>query len=119
MQLIRLGILCCLLLVIGRADATTSLSFGGGGYSISMEIGHDVAPVIASLNVSTPRARDIFLYGNFKTTIFDVKRRILEVEFQQKETGAEPGSFTLSVEGDEATLRIDNQVIKAPFSWEM
>jgi hypothetical protein len=85
-----------------------------------MEIGHDTEPVVASLNVRTPGAPGgVHLYGNFKTVAFDVEKRILFIEFVQKDSGQEPGSFTLDVKGEEATLRIDNKVITRPFSWFM
>ena len=85
-----------------------------------MEIGHDTEPVVASLNVRTPRTPvGVHLYGNFNTVTFDVKKRILFIEFVQQNAGQEPGSFTLDVKGEEATLRIDNRVITRPFSWFM
>jgi hypothetical protein len=120
MQLIRLLAFCFLFAWVNTSNATTSLSFNGEGYDISMEIGHDVKPVVASLNVRTPRApQGIQLYGNFKTETFDTKKRTLLIRFTQKEKGKEPGSFTLTVEGDVGTLRIDDRVIRSPFSWEM
>jgi len=104
----------------GRSEATTSLGFDGGGYSISMEIGHDVEAVVASLTVRTPRApKGVFLYGNFTTEVFDVPGQKLLIRFEQHDEDAEPGSFTLSVEGEEATLRIDGETIVAPFHWFM
>lgn len=120
MQLIRLLAFCFLFAWVNTSSATTSLSFNGDGYDISMEIGHDVMPVVASLNVRTPRApQGVHLYGNFKTEVFDVKKRALLIQFTQKENGKEPGSFTLTVEGDVGTLHIDDQVIMSPFNWEM
>lgn len=120
MQLIRLLAFCFLFAWVNTSNATTSLSFNGEGYDISMEIGHDVKPVVASLNVRTPRApQGVHLYGNFKTEVFDVKKRALLIQFAQKEKGKEPGSFTLTVEGDVGILRIDDRVITSPFSWEM
>jgi hypothetical protein len=120
MQLIRLLAFCFLFVWASTSSATTSLSFNGDGYDISMEIGHDVKPVVASLYVRTPRvSQGVHLYGNFKTEIFDIKKRALLIQFTQKEKGKEPGSFTLTVEGDVGTLRIDDQVITSPFNWEM
>lgn len=120
MQLIRLLAFCFLFAWVNTSSATTSLSFNGDGYDISMEIGHDVMPVVASLNVRTPRVpQGVHLYGNFKTEVFDVKKRALLIQFTQKENGKEPGSFTLTVEGDVGTLRIDDRVIRSPFNWGM
>ena len=120
MQLARLMVLCSVLCWASPLGATTSLGFDGNDYSISMEIGRDVEPVVASLSVRTPRAPDgIFLYGNFKTIAFDVEKRILSIEFVQQNAGQEPGSFTLIVRGERATLRIDDKVITRPFSWFM
>lgn len=100
--------------------ATTSLGFDGDGYSISMEIGRDTEPVVASLNVRTPRAPSgVHLHGDFNTVAFDVQKRILFIEFVQRSAGQQPGSFTLDVKGEEAALRIDNKVITRPFGWFM
>lgn len=120
MKLLRLLTLTSLLMLASPLAATTSLGFDGGGYSISMEIGHDIEPVVASLQVYTPLAPEgVHLYGNLKTSMFDVKRRRLSISFTQQVNGEEPGSFTLTVRGEEATLRIDNKVITSPFSWFM
>ena len=120
MKLSRLMILCSVLLWVSPLGATTSLGFHGGEYSISMEIGHDTGPVVASLRVHTPRAPDgVFLYGNFNTVAFDTGKRILSIEFIQQDPGQEPGSFTLTVRGEQATLRIDDKVITSPFNWFM
>lgn len=120
MRLIYTLTLCLLALWPGRSEATTSLGFDGGGYSISMEIGHDVESVVASLRVYTPRApKGVFLYGNFVTEVFDVPNQRLLIRFEQPDANAEPGSFTLSVAGEEATLQIDGDIIVAPFSWFM
>lgn len=72
----------------------------------------------ASTSVHLARLK-VHLYGNFKTEVFDVKKRALLIQFAQKEKGKEPGSFTLTVEGDVGILRIDDRVITSPFSWEM
>lgn len=120
MKFLHVLILCLLAFYPGRSEATTSLGFSGGGYSISMEIGHDVEAVVASLRVHTPRApKGVFLYGNFTTEVFDVPNQRLLIRFEQREEDAEPDSFTLNVEGEEATLRIDGETIVAPFYWFM
>lgn len=114
-----LMLLACFLCA-STAGATTSLGFGADGYSISMEIGHDQVPVVASLKVHTPRAPGgVLLRGNFTTTVFDPGRRLLSLRFEQTSAGAEPGSFRLDVGGHDATLRIDGRVITGHFSWEM
>ncbi len=120
MQIARLMLPCFVLLWALPLGATTSLGFDGGDYSITMEIGHDTGPVVASLRVHTPRAADgVFLYGNFNTVAFDVEKRILSIEFIQQDVGQEPGSFMLMVRGEQATLQIDDKVITRPFSWFM
>lgn len=120
MKFMTILVLSLLALWPAGSKATTSLGFDGGGYSISMEIGHDVEAVVASLKVYTPRApKGVFLYGNFVTEVFDVPNQRLLIRFEQNEQAAEPGSFTLNVTGNEATLRIDGETIVAPFHWFM
>ena len=120
MQLLKLLAFCSLILWTSTSSATTTLGFGANGYDISMEIGHDVEPVVASLKVFTPLApQGVHLYGTFKTVTFNTKKRILLIQFTQKETSKEPGSFTLTVQGAVGILRIDNKVIRSPFSWDM
>jgi hypothetical protein len=103
---------CLLMLWWSGLNATTSLSFNGGGYSISMEIGHDDEPVVSSLKVHTPRTPEgALLRGNFTTEAFDAKGQVLRIRFIQQDPREEPESFTLSVEGDVATLHIGDRII--------
>ncbi len=100
------------------ANATSSLSFGGGGYWIDFEIGHVTRPVIASLRFNAPGdSKGVLLRGNFQVKTFDTKRRILRLIYTGEDTRVSP--FTLVVVANKSTLTVNGKRINSRFSWEM
>ncbi len=113
---------CCLamtlLLVAVVASATTTLSFYGQGYWLSMEIGHDVRPEVASISFHAPGDKQgVVLRGNYEVEVFDTRREVLVLTYKGGDPRVEP--FTLVVRGNKAALTIGNQRIESQFSWFM
>jgi hypothetical protein len=107
-----------LLLATFVASATSSLSFSGDGYWLSMEIGHDDRPVVASVSFHPPGdAKGVVLRGNFDVDVFDTDRKVLVLDYQGGDPRVEP--FTLVVRGDKAILSIHDERIESEFSWFM
>lgn len=113
------------LLILGAmspALATGSLSFEGEGYWIDMEIGHDVAPVIASVRFhrsGDPKGVRL-VRRNLTVETFDTRRRILVMHYrgsQGPDGAVDP--FTLSVHGQDAVLKSGSRKVSSKFSWEM
>lgn len=106
------GLLCTV------AQATSSLSFFGGGYTLYFEIGHDQRPVIASITVHQPGADgDVVLRGNYVVETFDTTARQMRLVY----AGADPrvAAFTLVVDGETATLHVAGRRIDTAFDWFM
>ena len=118
-RLIRsLWVVAAFALFCGAAQATSSLSFNGGGYFLNMEIGHVERPVIASITVHRPGdSKGVVLRGNFVAEIFDTTAKQMRVTYKGGDPRVPP--FTLVVEGEAATLTIDGKNIRSAFSWFM
>jgi len=100
------------------ANATSSLSFEGGGYSLELEIGDTGRPVVASVRVHQPGdAQGVVLRGNFRVKAFDTRRKELVLVYGGGDARVEP--FTLTVQGTRATLEVAGRRIRAPFRWSM
>ncbi|MGH8028283.1 MAG: hypothetical protein ACREO0_16325 [Pseudoxanthomonas sp.] len=112
-----------LMSVVAPARATGSLSFEGGGYWLEMEIGHTEAPVIASIRFHRPDDPNGIILPRKQVVVetFDTKRRVLVLRFAGSgDAGAgaaEP--FTLSVNGERATLQVGAREISSQFDWSM
>jgi hypothetical protein len=100
------------------AFSTTTLSFDGGGYWLSMEIGHDQRPGIASVSFPSPGdTKGVVLRGNYKVEVFDTQREVLVLRYEGGDVRVKP--FTLTVRGTKATLRTERRTIESEFSWFM
>lgn len=107
-----------LLFATFSASSTTTLSFDGGGYWLSMEIGHDQRPGIASVSFHSPGdAKGVVLRGNYNVEVFDTQREVLVLTYKGADARVKP--FTLTVRGTKATLRIERRTIESEFSWFM
>lgn len=106
--------ICC----SAPAHATSSLSFEGGGYAMTFEIGHDGRPVIASIHFYAPGdSKGVPLQNDFQVKTFDTKRRVLRLIYPGGDQDAPP--FTLVVLANKSTLTIHGKRINSTFSWEM
>jgi hypothetical protein len=100
------------------AQATSSLSFNGEGYSLGLEIGTTDRPVIASIDFLAPGIRpSVVLRTGLLVKTFDVKRRELLLVYNGSDPRVPP--FILSVHTDKAILEIDGKRLQSKFSWEM
>lgn len=99
-------------------SSTTTLSFVGEGYWLSMEIGHDQRPEVASVSFHSPGDKQgVVLRGNYKVEVFDTEREVLVLTYKGADARVKP--FTLTVRGTKATLRIERRTIESEFSWFM
>lgn len=107
-----------LLLATFSVSSTTTLSFAGEDYWLSMEIGHDQRPTIASVSFHAPGdSKGVVLRGNYEVEVFDTRREMLVLRYKGADARVKP--FTLTVRGDKAALRIDRRTIESEFSWFM
>jgi hypothetical protein len=105
-------------LVHSFAYATTSLSFEGGGYWIDLAIGNLDKPVIGGVRFHAPDdPKGVSLSGNYVVEVFDIDRKELHLVYAGGIARVPP--FTLTVQGDKATLTIGNQRVHATFDWSM
>ncbi len=110
-------LLLALLFATFSASSTTTLSFDGGGYWLSMEIGHGQRPGIASVRFHSPGdAKGVVLRGNYKVEVFDTQREVLVLRYEGGDVRVKP--FTLTVRGKKA-LRTERRTIDSEFSWFM
>lgn len=106
--------ICC----SAPAYATSSLSFEGGGYAMTFEVGNDGRPVIASIHFYAPGdSKGVPLQNDFEVKTFDTKRRILRLIYPGGGQGVPP--FALVVLANKSTLTIGGKRINSTFSWEM
>lgn len=104
------------------ALATSSLSFTGERYRIDMEIGHDDAPVISTVQFHRPGdPKGVrVVRKDLVVETFDTRRRILVVHYPGSEgPGGTIDPFALSVHGEHAVLETGGRKIASKFNWEM
>lgn len=100
------------------AHATSSFSFDGGGYTLELEIGDTDRPAVASVTFHNPGdSQGVVLRGNFQVTAFDTRRQKLVLVYAGGDGRVAP--FTLSVQGNRATLEVAGTRIQAGFHWSM
>ena len=109
------------LFLMTPAYASGSLSFGGDGYWVDLEIGQTEVPVVASVRFHRPGDQKGVVLSRKLVIVeaFDTRRQVLVLRFTGL-GGANPvGPFTLSANGGQAVLQIGAQQIVSQFSWEM
>lgn len=101
------------------AQATSSLSFDGGGYTVEIEVGESARPVIASVRFHAPGDRAGVVLARDLVTVeaFDVAREVLVLHHAAGKDGVT--AFTLSVHGTQAVLESGAQRATAAFDWSM
>ena len=111
-------------LVLGassNAHATEALLFDGGGYIIEFLIGFVDEPVIAQVRFTPPGDKDSVTIPQKLVHVekFDMKKRILILQFSNKNDPDLPASFSLSANKTKAVLSIGGKKIKSEFDWDI
>ncbi len=123
MLLTRPSLLSAALTLVASSNvhATEALVFNGGGYTIEILIGYEDHPVVAQVLFTPPRATDWVSLPRSLVRIekFDIKKRILVMDFSNQNNPDLPRSFSLSVKKNNAVLSISGKQIKSPFDWTM
>ena len=103
------------------AHATEALFFNGGGYSIELLIGMAPDPIIAQVRFTSPEAKDRVSLPRELLHIekFDMEKRILDMQFSNKNDPDLPVSFSLSANKTRAVLSINGKKIKSEFDWDI
>ena len=111
-----------LLVAASNVRATEALIFDGGGYSIYILIGMPADPVIVSVRFASPGAKQWVSLPRELLHIekFDKGKRILTMQFSNKDNPDLPASFSLSVKKIRAVLSIDGKEISdEEFNWDI
>jgi hypothetical protein len=112
-----------LLIASSNVRATEALIFDGGGYYIYILVGGAPEPVIASVRFTPPEAKDWVSLPRELLHIekFDMEKRILTMQFSNKNNPDLPASFSLSVSKTRAVLSISGKKIKSDeeFNWDI
>jgi hypothetical protein len=123
MLLTRPSLLSAALTLVASSNvhATEALVFNGGGYTIEILIGYEDHPVVAQVLFTPPGATDWVSLPRSLVRIekFDIKKRILVMDFSNQNNPDLPRSFSLSVKKNNAVLSISGKQIKSPFDWTM
>ena len=113
------------LIVIASSNvhATEGLIFSGGGYTINILVGMAPDPHIAQVQFIPPGAKDWIGLPSALVHVekFDMKKRVLSMQFSNKNNPDLPVSFSLSVKKTKAVLSIGDKEIKSDeeFDWEI
>ena len=109
------------LVASSNAHATEALFFDGGGYTIEILIGMAPDPIIASVHFTSPEAKDRVSLPRELLHIerFDMEKRILTMNFSNKNNPDLPASFSLSADKTGAVLSISGKKIKSKFDWDI
>jgi hypothetical protein len=108
-----------MLVAASSANATEALIFDGGGYNVYVLVGVTDNPTIAEVRVTPPGAKDWIGVPRDLLQIkkFNMKDRVLEMSFANKNSPDLPPSFSLSVKKNKAVLTVDGKRIKSSFDW--
>jgi hypothetical protein len=103
------------------SHATEALFFNGGGYTIELLIGFLDAPVIAQVRFTAPEAKEPVTIPRklLRVEKFDMKKRILDMHFSNRNDPDLPASFSLSANKTTAVLSIGGKKIQSDFDWDI
>ena len=109
------------LVASSNAHATEALFFDGGGYTIELLIGLLDDPVIAQVRFTPPEGKDSVMIPRKLVHVekFDMKKRILVMQFSNKNDPDLPASFSLSANKTRAVLSINGKKINSEFNWDI
>ena len=109
------------LLVSSNVHATEALLFDGGGYSIEVLIGFADEPAIAQIRFTPPGGKDSVTIPQKLVHIekFDMKTRVLNLHFSNRNDPDLPSSFSLSADKIRAVLSINDKKIRGEFNWDI
>jgi hypothetical protein len=104
-----------------NAEASSSLSFEGGGYWLDMEVGEATVPVIASVQFHRPGdAAGVILRSNvLDIEAFDLTHHVLVIRYPGRGGADAVEPFVLSVYDARAVLHVDGRCIVSQFNWSM
>jgi len=110
-----------ILVASSSARATEALFFDGGGYTIEVLIGFVYDPVIAQVRFTPPGGKDSVIIPQKLVHVekFDMKKRILVMQFSSKNEPDLPASFSLSANKTGAVLSINGKKIRSEFNWDV
>lgn len=108
-------------LASSNVHATEALLFDGGGYSIEVLIGFADDPAIAQIRFTPPggKASVIIPQNLVHVEKFDMKKRVLVMQFSNRNNPDLPSSFSLSAKKIRAVLSINDKKIRGEFNWDI
>ena len=100
-------------------QATESVTFSGGGYSIDILVGREDKPSVARVLFSSPQDTSLEAVPHELLRIekFDDNKRVLILHFVNKGEPKLPKSFSLMVRKNGGVLTVDGKRIKGSFDW--
>ena len=103
------------------AQATSTLQFNGGGYSVDLEIGDDDGPVISTVRIGQPGDKGYRRVPRQQVRVeeFDTQRKRLKLHYTATDQAPGIPSFTLVMTETEATLSLDGRRIVSEADWFM
>ena len=110
-----------ILVASSTAHATEALFFTGGGYTIEVLIGFVDEPFIAQVRFTPVEDKDSVTIPRKLVHVekFDMKKRILIMQFSNRNDPHLPGSFSLSANNAKALLSTNDKKIKGEFNWDI
>ena len=108
-----------ILVAASHLQATESVTFSGGGYSVDILVGREDKPSIARVLFSSPRDTSLVVVRDELLRIekFDDDKRVLIMHFVNKGEPKLPKSFSLVVRKNSGVLTVDGKRIKGSFDW--
>ena len=100
-------------------QATESVTFSGGGYSVDILVGTGDERSVARVLFSPPGDTSFIEVPHemLRVEKLDGKKRILILRFANKNEPKLPKSFSLVVRKNSGVLTVDGKRIKGPFDW--
>jgi hypothetical protein len=108
-------------LASAKANATESIIFDGGGYTVSILVGLADKPSVAMVRFNAPDAKEWITLPRelLRVEKFDMNKHILLMHFSSQNRPDLPGSFSLSVKKENAVLSFGGKKIKGELDWGM
>jgi hypothetical protein len=116
------AVLLSVLLIFVTAShlqATESVTFSGGGYSVDILVGRDDKPSVARVLFSSPgdTSLEVVPHELLRIEKFDDDKRVLIIHFVNKGEPKLPKAFSLAVRKNSGVLTVDGKRIKGSFDW--
>lgn len=103
------------------AQATSTLQFNGGGYSVDLEIGYDERPVVSTVRIGQPGDKGYRRVPRQQVRVeeFDTQRKRLTLHYAASDAAPGIPSFELVMTEIEATLVVEGRRIVSKANWAM